>query len=406
MRRVYRERTQISVASLFLIVFVVCGSPALAQQGECENGIVRMPFGVNGTVTLCPAINAQVPKLSQQIGTIGKALENQQAKLDELTRLIQNLNSVSKDIGLKRQTELLQNISARLSSAQSLGADHLESRVSSLSEEFDQLQKEMSTVLSNESTAPKANAAVQGELGDAIARLDFETAHDQLKDIQAQLKKIGSQVGEVSNRTKDIQNTVGAIQKEQEQQVKQQEAQRLEYQKELEESQRHSEKFVKALTDEQMANPDLFVRIMLLTAKSSTVPGDVTQGRWQIAAMLLNPLQSYQVGKGLKDPKLQILFHKKGQQPWVVDFDEPALLEVSRVSNVFQNAIGDDAVVCFSAIDPRTSQRRIWKKPFTISVRVFPQNVLNGRQQAYTASAVFDPSAPASLTPDDGSPCQ
>lgn len=404
LNRVCGERPRIFVASLFLMVFVVCGSPALAQQDQCENGIVRMPFGVNGAVTICSAIDAQVPKLSQQLGTISKALENQQAQLNELTRLIQNLNAVSKDLGLKRQTELLQNVSARLNSAQNLGADRLESRVSSLSDEFAQLQKEMLTVFSNQTTAPKANAAVQGELGDAIARLDFETAHDQLKDIQAQLKKIGSQVGEVSGRTKDIQNTVVAIQKEQEEQVKQQDAQRLEYQKEVEESQRHSEKLLRGLTDEQMADPDLFVQVTLLA-------GADTEGRWQIRATIQSRLElmlatsaavypTPEGGKYLKDPKLQILFHKEGQKPWIVNFVnlyEPVPGARIRHGDVFLNAVGDDAIVCFSAIDPRTSQRRLWKKAFPIRVSV-------DRYQVY--HAIFDASAEASLTPDNGSPCR
>ena len=119
-----------------------------------------------------------------------KAIHHRPALVRVQMCIRDSLNAVSKDLGLKRQTELLQNVSARLNSAQNLGADRLESRVSSLSDEFAQLQKEMLTVFSNQTTAPKANAAVQGELGDAIARLDFETAHDQLKDIQAQLKKL------------------------------------------------------------------------------------------------------------------------------------------------------------------------------------------------------------------------
>ena len=203
----------------FLAACLVLPAAVWAQQNNCENGIVRLPTGVNGQITLCPAISAQSPALDKQLADLQKAVAGQQSEMKELLRLVRTVNTVSQNLGTARQTELLQNIYARLqtvsTTAQPSPNTRLDARLDDLNTGFENVQGQMLSVLSDPAIADKATTAMQGPVGDAIARLDFTTAGDQLADIRAQLKAISTQVNEVNDRTKDIATSVDHVRAEQ-----------------------------------------------------------------------------------------------------------------------------------------------------------------------------------------------
>jgi archaellum component FlaC len=181
-------------------------SGAEAQQVQCEHGVIQLPFNVNGTMEICSALAAQVPGLSRQLADITKSLGAQQDQLREINRLIKGLNSVSQNIGPQRQADMLRNFSLQLAASQKAGQQQTQQDIAALADKFDGLKDELLGLLTNKATADKANAAVEGPVGDAIAKLDLTTAHDLLEDIRAQLKAIHSEVGEVNERTKEIQS--------------------------------------------------------------------------------------------------------------------------------------------------------------------------------------------------------
>lgn len=191
-------------ASWIILVSAIC----ISQQVPCENGVVSLPFNVNGKVTICSALAAKVPELSRQLSELTKSQDAQTQQLKEITRLIKGMNSVSQNIGEKRQIEFLNNISMQIAASHKAGTDTTDRKISALADSLDQLRDQMLTVLANRATAEKASQAVEGPVGDAIAKLDLTTARSLLEDIRAQLKAIGSEVGEVNRRTQDIQETL------------------------------------------------------------------------------------------------------------------------------------------------------------------------------------------------------
>ncbi len=192
----------------FAVILAALSFCAQAQNRQCDNGIVYLPENINATVTICSAIAAQVPALSRQLSEIQKAQGDQQNQLRELKRLVTGLNSVSQNIGLERQAVLLNNLSSRLAESQKAGNEQVLHQVSNLADGLDDLKDQLVKLLMNKATAEKTAAAVDGPVGDAIAKLDLATAHNLLADILAQLKAIRSEVGEVNQRTKDIQKTL------------------------------------------------------------------------------------------------------------------------------------------------------------------------------------------------------
>lgn len=189
-----------------LVAMSICAD---AQQVPCDNGIVSLPYNVNGKVIICSALAAKVPELSRQLSDLAKAQGTQGEQLKEIARLIKGMNGVSQNIGEKRQVEFLNNISSQLAASQKAGNEQTERKISALADSLDNLKDQLLAALANRATAEKASAAVDGRVGDSIAKLDFAGAQSVLEDIRTQLKAIGGQVGEVNERTKEIQQTLG-----------------------------------------------------------------------------------------------------------------------------------------------------------------------------------------------------
>src|SRR5262249_33987374 len=149
---------------------------------------------VNGTVSVCFPVASQAPELSRLMTEILHAQKDQKDQLALITRFVKSLNNISGNIGINRQIELGKSLSARLGASQRAGADVTQKRITDLTGGFEELRDQLFELLANRATADKANSAIDGAVGDAIARLDLTTAHDLLEDIHAQLKAIHSEV--------------------------------------------------------------------------------------------------------------------------------------------------------------------------------------------------------------------
>lgn len=65
--------------------------------------------------------------------------------------------------------------------------------------------------IGNRATAEKANAAIEGPVGDAIAKLDLTNAHFLLQNIQQELTAIHAETKETNERTKQIQTSINDL---------------------------------------------------------------------------------------------------------------------------------------------------------------------------------------------------
>lgn len=193
-------------AALVLVSATAASAQAAAPPAPaCDSGLVQLPANINGRLTICSALAAQVPALVRQLETITKAFEGQQKQLAEMSRLIRSVNSVGQSIGTDRQSELLRNLFSQLQVSQRVGTDQTDRLMAALADGFERLRDQMLAGLTNRTSSDRVQAAFAGPLGDSIAQLDLSDAEKQLADIRSQLQTIGTQVAEVNQRAASIQ---------------------------------------------------------------------------------------------------------------------------------------------------------------------------------------------------------
>jgi hypothetical protein len=381
-----------------LILVAATGEAQTSATVGCSTGIVSLPAGINGAIKICPPVAAQSPDLARQLAAIQAAMSSQQAELDQLTRLVKNINQVGGPLGTKRQAELLTNVIARLGNSSSVSGAQLQQRASTLSGHFEEVSTQISAAQSDPAEAAKTKAALQGETGDAIARLDFDTVENQLSDIQAT-------VHAVDQRTQQIQGTVNDIQSDTHQtaQILQQ------YQQQQQAAAQQSQQTLQAMQQNMLNNPAYFV-IVHFSSSTGTIGGPAT----------LNFMAIHSTDGTLTDAKMQIVFSLPGQQPWTIDANVPKFQDRSNHSPNTLNVtkLGDHAVVCYSAVDSRVNQRRRLRMSYQIVSQPSPLAGMYSSAQlaqieqrspqlaARMNQVAFQPDSEATLTPDSDTPCQ
>lgn len=374
--------------SLLLLMLSVL---APAQTIPCDHGIIQLPLNVNGKIEICPALAAQAPALQSQLSEITKSLGAQQEELKEIRRLIKGLNSVSGNIGNQRQGELLRNLSSQLAVSQQAGQKQTQQQISTLADGFDGVKDELVEMLTNQATAEKANAAVQGSVGDAIAKLDLTSARDQLEDIRKELKAIHADVGQVkqtttetNERVKDIQQTITQAQASQQEQYQQAVAQ------------------MNKARAERESDPTRFLTVRIFVSPQ-LVRGarGAEPGKWQIQAIVTSPAH---FTDSLLDANLEILFQASGKKPWRVSFPPRPVFAGSETLSQTVDDMGQQAVVCFTARDPKTQQRQRWRQSFTVEAS---SSTPVGRSGAYQMTMQnFVAAAQPTLNPATDQPCE
>lgn len=166
----------------------------------------------SGTVVICSALASKIPNLAKQLTDATRLMGNQREQIAELTRLVRGLNGVSQGIGVERQAQMLQSLSMELTASQRGGDDKTKRAVENLSEKVDELQTQMLSALSNQSTYAATSAAIKGPIGDSIAKLELSSASRQLGEVNARLKEIQTQVGDVKNDTTAIKQDIKVVQ--------------------------------------------------------------------------------------------------------------------------------------------------------------------------------------------------
>lgn len=360
---------------VFALLALATAAVAKAQSG-CENGIVRLPAGVNGSITVCPALASQDPQLTRQIAELRAAMSGQQEQLAQLLRLMKDINQVSGPLGVKRQAELLANVTQRLGNAHAVTGAQLQQRANTLSGHFEDVSTQLSAAQANPTEAAQTNAAMQGSMGDAIARLDFDTVTNQLSDIQATVHSI-------DQRTKNIEGAIDDFRTEQQ---KQQQA---------------GAEAMKNMQQQMLANPSQFVIARLAAMGQLGGPGK------------LIVILGHTGGQSLTDARMQIAFSLAGQDPWVADhLPIPRVIDFNSSTTLDLAKIGDHAVVCISAVDPRVNQRRRWREAFVLasqSLVVAPVGPSGNRRSSFAAQysqIAFQADSEATLSDDSDAPCQ
>ena len=166
----------------------------------------------SGTVVICSALASKIPNLAKQLTDATRLMGSQREQIAELTRLVRGLNGVSQGIGVERQAQMLQSLSMDLTASQRGGDDKTKRAVERLSEKVEELQSQMLSALSNQSTYAATSAAIKGPIGDSIAKLELSSASRQLSEVNERLKEIQTQVGDVKNDTTAIKQDIKVVQ--------------------------------------------------------------------------------------------------------------------------------------------------------------------------------------------------
>lgn len=163
-------------------------------------------------MVICSALASKIPNLAKQLTDATRLMGSQREQIAELTRLVRGLNGVSQGIGVERQAQMLQSLSVELAASQRGGDDKTKRAVENLSEKVEELQAQMLSALSNQSTYAATSAAIKGPIGDSIAKLELSSASRQLGEVNARLKEIQTQVGDLKNDTTVIKQDIKVVQ--------------------------------------------------------------------------------------------------------------------------------------------------------------------------------------------------
>src|SRR5580704_9147755 len=185
-----------AAAVCLTVALAMAGTRAAAQSG-CLRGNVAMALGVNGTITVCPEYDKKVPELQKQLNEIQKTLNGNQALLRDVTHSARSINTLGRDVDTNRQVELLRSFSKELQAASAQDQQNTQKQIGELADKLDKIQDLITQKTEDDKTAQQTKAALNGQLGDAIAALDLVKAQQQLDSIQAKLDKIGEDTHEI-----------------------------------------------------------------------------------------------------------------------------------------------------------------------------------------------------------------
>ena len=184
---------------------VLCGIGvrAFAQPAGCDEGVIRLPDR-SGTIQICSAIQAKLPQLQKQLQDATQAIMSQKSQITELTRMVRGMNAVSLQLGIERQTQMLENLARELSRSKRQGEDHLSRSLSRLVDGVDDLQGQILTVGAKQGGQAALSEALRSNIGDSISRLEFGSASRQLDEIDRRLLAIERRVNDVKSDTGQI----------------------------------------------------------------------------------------------------------------------------------------------------------------------------------------------------------
>ena len=177
-------RTTIFRPLASLLLAATCTAhTAHAAEGSprCETQMIfGSEPGRNGRMQLCSKLLEQVPALQAAVDRLNLlTMENAQTLL-RVERFVATLGSTSRQLSAKQIDTLADNIAQRINSSARQGDAQLAAELTRLALEFGNTQTRSQLALQQPDTAEPTRQALQGEVGDAIARLDFNTANGLL----------------------------------------------------------------------------------------------------------------------------------------------------------------------------------------------------------------------------------
>lgn len=305
------------IAASVLLLLATASGIAVAQSSSCENGIVRMAGGVNGTVTICPSLADKNPALTKQLNSLQTAMAKQQGQLVELAKLFKQVNGVSEDLSEKQQTDMLVRLLGLLSSQQQFAPSSLSTTIPSMSQQMMALHGKILQAKADPGASKKLSAMLENDLGNQIAQLDIPRAEETLSGILSQLQDINSNTKHTDESMSELLRIAKSNSMD---------------------------------SPQYLNNPDYFVRVF----------PSRTSGPSKLRLMLMH-LGDTQ--RNFKDAQFQLSYSVDGKQKLT-----PYRVELSQMGSSAEQVDVDisnnmeNFILCYSAFDARVNKRRYWKQ--------------------------------------------
>ena len=343
------------------VVILTIGGANLGAQRGCLNGVFKS-MAVNGTIQVCPEPNAKVPDLQKQLDAMQHTLAGNQALLEEMKHSVRSVNTIAKDVDGDRKVVLLQSFLSELKAWSLQDQKKTQAQMASLANRIDELQETILAKQEDEKTARQTQAALQGQLGDAIANLNLNEAMSQLVAIQAKLEEIHSDVQVTKDNTQAIREALNVREAREKA------------------ASDKAERDAKALDED----PNMYTRAQIMPSRSP-LSNDISLRVYFNSRPPLYP--------PFVDSKFSIAFYQ-GSKAWRVEAADKMANGGGEIWSLNPDEFGDRATLCLTARDQGSGRRKEWKQKYKVN-------------QANSAAIPlsFIPDGPPTMRLTDGEPC-
>jgi hypothetical protein len=177
-------------AYLFVYMMLIFyGVHAQAQDKPCETwAIVTQDAKGSGKVVACSRLLRDVPALSAAVDRLNSATIAHADRQRELERFVRSLGAAGQQLSPKNVALLARSIAEQINRGAGQSDERMLRELERLRIDMDDVRDKVSDAQTKKESAQRVSAAMQGDAGEAIARLDFKAAQsilDKLSDTGA-----------------------------------------------------------------------------------------------------------------------------------------------------------------------------------------------------------------------------
>jgi len=161
-----------------MLSFFIFISPGSAQQTGCENGVVQLPAGINGTLTICSATASDLEAIRIQLARLSAIASHSSDQQFEVAKFINEIHAAAQLLNDKgRETLLAQSVADLLKKEQGRSDEGMLREIENISNQIADLRERIDEKGRQANSASQTQQAIAGAVGDGIAHLDIERAN-------------------------------------------------------------------------------------------------------------------------------------------------------------------------------------------------------------------------------------
>jgi uncharacterized protein YjbI with pentapeptide repeats len=188
-----RMRVRAGLAVVLALAASLPAAMSVAQPVPCEEwAIVAMDPKNNGRLHVCSSILREVPALRAQVDRLNAAVAKTADAQRDLAKFTAALNEMSRQLKSQDVNRLAASLADRIDQSGREGDARLMREIERLRLGMLDIQEKVDGARADQRVAADARAALTGPAGDAIARLDLDTARNILDGIVRIEQKVGA----------------------------------------------------------------------------------------------------------------------------------------------------------------------------------------------------------------------